>query len=81
MEKYCCCSYLIKMGFFLQIFCIFIFVSRISSRQIRLSTPATPSQEDLDIKCLQILRTFVHNEERKLLADWDTCASDADVKK
>ncbi|XP_071176008.1 inositol 1,4,5-trisphosphate-gated calcium channel ITPR2-like isoform X12 [Mytilus edulis] len=53
----------------------------ISSRQILTSTPATVSQEDLDIKCLQILRTFIHQEERKLRVDWDQYASDADIKK
>lgn len=58
-----------------------IYFRRISSRQILTSTPATVSQEDLDIKCLQILRTFIHQEERKLRVDWDQYASDADIKK
>lgn len=37
--------------------------------------------EDLDIKCMQILRAIIHNEERKLPEDWDTCTSEQKIKK
>ena len=29
-----------------------------------------PEQEALDIKCLQLLRALIHNEERKLPSTW-----------
>ncbi|KAK3085572.1 hypothetical protein FSP39_005468 [Pinctada imbricata] len=45
------------------------------------SVPSNSSQEDLDIKCLQILRALVHNEERRLPDDWDTKTADAKIKK
>jgi hypothetical protein len=38
------------------------------------------SQEDLDIKCLQLLRAVVHNEERKLPEDWDTKTAESKIK-
>lgn len=28
-------------------------------------------QEELDLRCLQLLRTIIHNEERKLPEDWE----------
>ncbi len=28
-------------------------------------------QEELDIRCLQLLRAVIHNEERKLPEDWE----------
>lgn len=37
--------------------------------------------EDLDIKCLQILRALVVNEERKLPENWETRSSSPKIKK
>ena len=28
-------------------------------------------QEELDIRCLQLLRAIIHNEERKLPQNWE----------
>ena len=28
-------------------------------------------QEELDIRCLQLLRAVIHNEERRLPEDWE----------
>ena len=28
-------------------------------------------QEELDIRCLQLLRALIHNEERRLPEDWE----------
>ena len=36
-------------------------------------------QEELDIRCLQLLRALIHNEERRLPEDWED--SPADHKK
>ncbi|ESN99323.1 hypothetical protein HELRODRAFT_162846 [Helobdella robusta] len=33
-------------------------------------------QEELDLRCLQLLRTIIHNEERKLPEDWEENPSD-----
>lgn len=33
-------------------------------------------QEELDIRCLQLLRAVIHNEERKLPEDWADNPSD-----
>ncbi len=30
-----------------------------------------PNQVEIDIKCLKILRTLIHNEERKLPDKWE----------
>lgn len=29
-------------------------------------------QDALDIRCMQLLRAIIHNEERRLPADWET---------
>ncbi|XP_070537450.1 LOW QUALITY PROTEIN: inositol 1,4,5-trisphosphate-gated calcium channel ITPR3-like [Ptychodera flava] len=41
------------------------------------------AQESLDVKCLQLLRALIHNEERKLPEDWldDTKKHDDQLKK
>ena len=31
-----------------------------------------PQQVELDIKCMQILRAFVHNVERQMPDDWQS---------
>jgi hypothetical protein len=33
-------------------------------------------QEELDIRCLQLLRAVIHNEERKLPEDWEENPTD-----
>ena len=37
--------------------------------------------DELNIKCLQILRAIIHNEERKLPEDWQTRTSEHKIKK
>ena len=32
---------------------------------------ARQEQEELDIRCLQLLRAVIHNEERRLPEDWE----------
>ncbi|XP_060075349.1 inositol 1,4,5-trisphosphate receptor type 1-like [Ylistrum balloti] len=51
---------------------------QISQESIRQGLAHT---EELDIKCMQILRAIIHNEERKLPEDWDTRAADQKIKK
>ena len=46
---------------------------RLNSEQKRLE------QQELDIRCLQLLRAVIHNEERRLPDDWED--SPADHKK
>ncbi|XP_053402419.1 inositol 1,4,5-trisphosphate receptor type 1-like isoform X7 [Mercenaria mercenaria] len=53
----------------------------ISAKKIRFAVSSSRAQEELDVKCLQILRTIIHNEERKLPDDWTNSAVDAKVKK
>ncbi|XP_062618413.1 inositol 1,4,5-trisphosphate receptor type 1-like [Saccostrea cucullata] len=54
----------------------------ISAKTVRKGNAITSntSQEDLDIKCLQLLRALVHNEERKLPEDWDTKTAESKIK-
>ena len=33
-------------------------------------------QEELDIRCLQLLRAVIHNEERRLPEDWEEFPSE-----
>jgi len=40
------------------------------------SEAARLEQEELDIRCLQLLRATIHNEERKLPDDWEENAAD-----
>jgi inositol 1,4,5-triphosphate receptor type 1 len=37
--------------------------------------------DELNIKCLQILRAMVHNEERRLPDDWPTRTAEPKVAK
>jgi len=37
----------------------------------RRSEAGRIEQEELDIRCLQLLRALIHNEERKLPEDWE----------
>ena len=40
------------------------------------SEAARLEQDELDIRCLQLLRATIHNEERKLPEDWEENAAD-----
>ena len=43
-----------------------------SSMHRKLTTEAQRiEQEELDIRCLQLLRAVIHNEERRLPEDWE----------
>jgi inositol 1,4,5-triphosphate receptor type 1 len=37
--------------------------------------------DELNIKCLQILRAMIHNEERKLPEDWATRTTETKIAK
>lgn len=67
--------------FFIQVSVYFIF--RISAKMVRKGNAisSNTSQEDLDIKCLQLLRAVVHSEERKLPEDWDTKTAESKIKR
>ncbi|CAH1798712.1 unnamed protein product [Owenia fusiformis] len=43
----------------------------ISAQNNKLPESQRRDQEELDIKCLQLLRAMIHNEERKLPEDWE----------
>ncbi|KAI8488683.1 hypothetical protein Bbelb_337120, partial [Branchiostoma belcheri] len=43
----------------------------ISSNNYRSTLVERIQQEKMDIKCLQLLRAMIHNEERKLPANWE----------
>jgi len=62
----------------LTVVCTFVFGRRISSQMYRKlsSEAARLEQEELDIRCLQLLRATIHNEERKLPEDWEENAAD-----
>ena len=44
---------------------------RISSSQTSFTEAGRVEQEELDIKCLQILRAVIHNEIVRLADDWE----------
>lgn len=45
------------------------------------SAAVRKEQEKLDIRCLQILRAIIHNEERQLPADWPTRTAETIIRK
>uniref|UniRef100_A0A0L8I7T5 RyR/IP3R Homology associated domain-containing protein n=1 Tax=Octopus bimaculoides TaxID=37653 RepID=A0A0L8I7T5_OCTBM len=45
---------------------------RISAKETRLNEAKRKEMDELNIKCLQVLRALIHNEERKLCEDWET---------
>ncbi|XP_059139568.1 inositol 1,4,5-trisphosphate receptor type 1-like isoform X3 [Physella acuta] len=53
----------------------------ISAVQCKQPRPSQPTSEQLDVRCLQILRALIHNEERKLPEDWALRASESKIKK
>ncbi|KAK7114914.1 hypothetical protein V1264_000891 [Littorina saxatilis] len=53
----------------------------ISAQQCKQPHPDQPTHAELDVRCLQVLRAIVHNEERKLPEDWALRTSEEKVKK
>ncbi|XP_035825085.1 inositol 1,4,5-trisphosphate receptor type 3 isoform X3 [Aplysia californica] len=53
----------------------------ISAVQCKKPRPSQPTNEQLDVRCLQILRALVHNEERRLASDWAMRTSESKIKK
>ncbi|CAE1323884.1 unnamed protein product [Acanthosepion pharaonis] len=43
----------------------------ISAKETRLNEVKRKEMDELNIKCLQVLRALIHNEERKLSEDWE----------
>ena len=54
---------------------------RISAQQCKQPHPDQPTHADLDVRCLQVLRAIVHNEERKLPEDWAVRTAEEKIKK
>ncbi|XP_055955374.1 inositol 1,4,5-trisphosphate receptor type 1 [Patella vulgata] len=52
----------------------------ISQECKRLSETARQEMDELNIKCLQVLRAIIHNEERKLPEDWETRTSEIKIQ-
>lgn len=46
-----------------------------------MTEKAMQEMDELNIKCLQVLRSIVHNEERKMPEDWATRTTEPAVKK
>lgn len=57
------------------------FPCSISSIKKRMTEKAMQEMDELNIKCLQVLRSIVHNEERKMPEDWATRTTEPAVKK
>ena len=49
-----------------------LLVPRISASQTKQDEAMRIEQEELDIKCLQLLRSTIHNEIVKLPEDWES---------
>ena len=56
-------------------------IHSISSIKKRMTEKAMQEMDELNIKCLQVLRTIVHNEERRMPEDWATRTTEPGVKK
>lgn len=81
-EDFVKCAHTVVMILFTVCLIIGLYLfNRISAKKIRFAVSSSRAQEELDVKCLQILRTLIHNEERKLPDDWTSSAVDAKVKK
>ena len=50
----------------------FICIFRISHQLTHLSEKEKLEQDELDVKCLKLLRALIYNEAVKLPADWET---------
>ena len=48
---------------------------RISAYKLTETERSHPNQVELDVKCMQVLRAIIHNEERKLPEDWNKSSS------
>ncbi|XP_041375499.1 inositol 1,4,5-trisphosphate receptor type 3-like [Gigantopelta aegis] len=53
----------------------------ISLENRRLNETARQEMDDLNIKCLQVLRAIIHNEERKLPEDWEIRTTETKIMK
>ncbi|XP_076449737.1 inositol 1,4,5-trisphosphate-gated calcium channel ITPR1-like isoform X2 [Babylonia areolata] len=53
----------------------------ISAQQCKQPYADQPTHAELDVRCLQVLRAIVHNEERRLADDWAVRASEEKIKK
>ncbi|KAH3824404.1 hypothetical protein DPMN_126304 [Dreissena polymorpha] len=53
----------------------------ISLEKKRITEHARMELDELNIKCLQILRAMIHNEERQLPADWATRTTEHNISK
>ncbi|WAR13356.1 ITPR1-like protein, partial [Mya arenaria] len=53
----------------------------ISGSYKRLQEHARMEMDELNIKCLQVLRAIIHNEERRLPEDWATRTTELKIKK
>ena len=47
----------------------------------RLSESARIEMDELNIKCFQVLRALIHNEERRLPEDWATRTTEPKIIK
>ncbi|KAL5022859.1 hypothetical protein ScPMuIL_002014, partial [Solemya velum] len=47
----------------------------------RMTESSRLEMDELNIKCLQLLRAIIHNEERKLPEDWETRTTEPRIKK
>ncbi|XP_074663089.1 inositol 1,4,5-trisphosphate-gated calcium channel ITPR3-like [Tubulanus polymorphus] len=51
------------------------------SSKVRRTMAYSIEQEELDIRCLQLLRAMIHNEERKLPEDWENRTAERKIRK
>ncbi|GFS12814.1 inositol 1,4,5-trisphosphate receptor type 1 [Elysia marginata] len=54
---------------------------KISAVQCKQTRRSQPTSELLDVRCMQILRALIHNEERRLPEDWALRMSESKIKK
>lgn len=47
----------------------------------RMTEAARIEMDELNIKCLQLLRAVIHNEERRLPEDWETRTTEYKIMK
>lgn len=53
----------------------------ISAKETRLNEVKRKEMDELNIKCLQVLRALIHNEERKLSEDWEIRTGESKIIK
>lgn len=73
-----CISLRSMLSVVLHYYIIIMLIIRISTDMYNKLTSEAQriEQEELDIRCLQLLRAVIHNEERKLPDDWADNPSD-----